>query len=412
MLWLLVVALKSYGQNQDKKRSASFFFVPEILIGKTLKANTDFPQTRLQKAFFISIGKHNNTNDKEWAKQLNYPKTGISLGVIDFGNTEKIGKALTIMPFMEFELFKKNNRNLNLHVGLGGSYIDTQNDEVTNPFNRAITTKINWSFRSFIYYDFLKNRNIDWRFGLGYIHHSNGHTRLPNQGLNSLLASISTKINSNKEKKGFLLEESKKSNTKQTYFSIRTGVGQNVLSEIFNDKKEVYSLAISAGKIINKTFKFGGGIYYRFYEHYYDYIRNGEALVQEQFPFFEDNPYNYATNYGVFGTAEILIDHFGFELDLGVNIFKPFYRIAYQLTEGFSFQNSNNETVVVLGELDSYFEIKRTISSRLGLKYYMLSNNKAPKHNLFIGVHINANLGQADFTELSFGYVRRFSLKK
>ena len=44
------------------------------------------------------------------------------------------------------------------------------------------------------------------------------------------------------------------SNKSQTYISWRVGIGQNVLSEEFNSKKEVYSIAISAGKIINNTF--------------------------------------------------------------------------------------------------------------------------------------------------------------
>jgi hypothetical protein len=66
----------------------------------------------------------------------------------------------------------------------------------------------------------------------------------------------------------------------QTYLSTRFGIGQNILSKEFDTKKEVYSFAMSAGKIINNTFKFGGGFYYRFYEHYYDYINNNEALVE------------------------------------------------------------------------------------------------------------------------------------
>jgi hypothetical protein len=78
--------------------------------------------------------------------------------------------------------------------------MDTQYDTETNPFNRAITTKVNWSFLSFLYYDVFKTDKTDWRFGLGYLHHSNGHTNLPNQGLNSLAASISAKIDSKKKK--------------------------------------------------------------------------------------------------------------------------------------------------------------------------------------------------------------------
>ena len=358
---------------------------------------------------FFSIGKNNNSGDAEWAARLKFPKTGLSLGYTDFGNTDKVGFALTVMPFMEFNILKKKVPKLNLQVGIGTAYINKQFDSISNPFNRAITTKFSWAFRSFLYYDVFDSEKITWRFGVGYLHQSNGHTRLPNQGLNSLAASISARFNTNSEHAQEPTTHNFKSKS-QNYVSARFGIGQNVLSEVFNDKKEVYSFAADYGKIINNTFKFGGGFYYRFYEHYHDYIKNNEALVEEQFPVFRDNPFGYATNFGLYATGELLLSHIGFEFDLGFNIYKPFYKIDWQLNEGYSYE-SNGQVVTVLGELDWYYEIKRTVSTRMGLKYYLWNTKNAPKHNIFIGAHINANLGQADFTDLSIGYVRRFNFK-
>jgi len=400
-----------FTQSATTKDSSSLFFIPEILVGKTMEANTDFPETKLQKNLFLSIGRYNFNSEKEWAARLNYPKTGISFGYTDFGNSEDVGRAFSVLPFIEFSVLKKQIQGLGLQIGFGSSYMDTQYDEITNEFNRAITTKFNWSFRSFLYYDIFKTPTINWRFGLGYLHHSNGHTNLPNQGLNSLAASISAKIDRKKREVSKFEKPVFKSKS-QTYLSFRFGLGQNVLSETFNSKKEVYTISASAGKILNNTFKFGGGFYYRFYEHYYDYINNSETLVEEQFPHFTKNPFGYATAFGLFATSELLMDHVGFEFDLGLNIYKPFYKIDWQLNQGYSYENENGETVEVLGELNWYYEIKRTVSAKMGLKYYLWSTNKAPKHNIFIGAHLNANLGQADFTELSFGYVFRFNLKE
>ncbi|WP_299102616.1 acyloxyacyl hydrolase [uncultured Winogradskyella sp.] len=398
-------------QSTPASNNSFLFFSPEILVGKTLEANTHFPKTKLQKNIFLSLGHYNFNKNKEWAARLNYPKTGISFGYTDFGNSEKVGHAYSILPFIEFSVLKKRIRGLNLLVSFGGSYMDTQYDEITNEFNRAITTKINWSFRSFLYYDIFKTNKIDWRLGLGLIHHSNGHTSLPNQGLNSLAASISAKIDY-KQHEISTLDKPKFKSKSQTYLAFRFGLGQNVLSKEMNTRKEVYSVTASAGTILNNTFKFGGGFYYRFYEHYYDYIINKEALIEEQFPHYTKNPFGYATNFGLFATSELLIDHIGLEFELGLNIYKPFYKIDWQLNQGYSYENGNGETIEVLGELDWYYEIKRTISSRMGLKYYLWTTNNRPKHNIFIAAHINANLGQADFTELSCGYVYRFDLKE
>jgi hypothetical protein len=184
-------------------------------------------------------------------------------------------------------------------------------------------------------------------------------------------------------------------------------VGQNVLSEIFNEKKNVYTAAFNYGKIINNTYKFGFGLYYRFYEHYYDYIKNNEQLVEEDYPIFSVNPFGYATNVVIFANGELLLNHVGIEFQLGLNIYKPFYKIDWRLNQGYAFE-SGDKTIVVEGELDWYYEVKRSISSRLGLNYYLIGTEKKPVHNWFVGAHINANLGQADFPELSLGYVYNF----
>ncbi len=417
VFFLLLLPLLTFSQEKESHKNSTFFIRPEFLTGKTANANDKFPDTDLLTALFVNIGNYNDAKSQEWAYRLKYPKTGITLGAIDLGNRDDLGRAITLMPYASFGLFQKRTDKLNVLVGMGATYFDTQYDINTNRFNKAITTKATWAFRSFLYYDLINSKKVDWKVGLGYLHHSNGHTRLPNQGLNSFLVSvspefkISKKINS--EQPALTDHEVHQRNT-YNYITTRFGIGQNVLSQIFNDKKEVYSFAASYGKVINKTFKFGAGFYYRFYEHYYDYINNNEALVQEQYSIFRTNPFGYATNFGLFGTGEIMLNHVGLEFQLGVNIYKPLYKVDWMLNEGFTYIEDTPEGPVIrstLGELDWYYEVKRTISSRMGLKCYAIGTDKAPKHNLFLGAHINANLGQADFTELSLGYVYSFNYK-
>ena len=271
----------------------------------------------------------------------------------------------------------------------------------------------------FLYYDIIKKKKSNWRVGLGYFHHSNGHTKLPNQGLNSFLFSLSRQSNYNLKKKNKSIIDPvpkpayKKSS--QNFYTIRFGAGQNVFSEVYNDKKEVYTLALSYGKIINKTFKVGIGFYYRFYQHYYDYIKSEGEVVVEQYPHFQGNPYGYASNIGFFVHSELLLGHIGFELELGYNIYKPFYKVEWKLNQGIYWEfdtPDGPEVRYVLGKLDGAYKAKLAISARLGLKYYLISNQKSPKSNFFIALHIKTNLGQADFTELSLGYVKRFEFKK
>lgn len=391
---------------------SDLFYNAEVYLGKTMEANTGFPKTSLQTGAIFSMGSLNKNNAAAWVKQLGVPKSGFSLSFTNFGNSSKLGRAYTFIPYLEFGLFKKKTDNLNLAIGIGGAYIDTQFSNQTNPFNRAISTQFNWAFRSVLYYNIFESSKMDWRLGLGYFHHSNGHTRLPNQGLNSFLFSVSTLIPSKKEAKHPLTEQEKnhKERSRQIFINFQTGIGQNVLTELDITKREVYTITASAGTVLNKTFKFGGGMYYRFLEGYYDYIKNDGELISEQVPHFKDNPYKYATNFGFFGSAELLLSHVGVEWNIGYNVYKPFYKIDYQINQGYSYYDGE-KTVFFLAELDWYYEVKETVSSKLGLKYYAFNTNNSPRNNIFIGAYINSNLGQADFTELCLGYVYRFKLK-
>lgn len=393
----------------------SHFISPEILIGTLSEPNTDFPEVGIQKSFYLSFGAFHNSNNQEWAYRLNHPKTGLSFGFSDYGNAEKVGRSYSILPFTDFGLFESNR--LRLMFGLGMSYHNVQYNIKTNPTNKGISTEFAWAFRGALLYELWRMESSTLKLGINYLHHSNGHVKLPNQGFNSFLIGLAYEMNYNQNYGVIRKIESFAPHKRSTYnfLDVRFGLGQNVLSQIFNDKKAVYTTAFSYGKVINNTYKLSVGAHYRFYEHYYDYIKNEEDLVLERYPQFSENPFGYASNIGIHGSGELLLNHFGAEFQLGLNIYKPAYQVDWILNQGYVFiaYDADNEPYVsvVYGELDWYYEIKRTVSSRLGLKYYLFGTDKQPVHNFYVGAHINANLGQADFNELSFGYVYSFNFK-
>ena len=57
---LLIISNVLSSQNVDNL----YYLSPEILVGKTLPANTDFPNTNLQTALFFSFGMYNLDNDR------------------------------------------------------------------------------------------------------------------------------------------------------------------------------------------------------------------------------------------------------------------------------------------------------------------------------------------------------------
>jgi hypothetical protein len=158
----------------------------------------------------------------------------------------------------------------------------------------------------------------------------------------------------------------------------------------------------------------GVGFYYRFYQNYYNYIVDNERLVQdgEEFDHYKENPWWNASNIGLLASGEVLLNHFGIEGQIGFNLHKPGYNIDWRINEGWSYLPRDYPDNAVLGEYNTNYKLKKLISTRMGIKYYVIANNKDPKNNIFFAFHINTNLGQADYTELSLGYVYNFNFKE
>lgn len=80
---------------------------------------------------------------------------------------------------------------------------------------------------------------------MGYIHYSNGHTRLPNIGLNALMLSTSLSY-ANRKQVAVIKEKEKPSFTRSSYFVLESnaGLGIHGLADQFNTHKNVYSISL------------------------------------------------------------------------------------------------------------------------------------------------------------------------
>ena len=410
-----LILFSIYISIAQEKYTKDFSITPELLFGITGEPNTNFPDRGLQKQVFIRFGWQHTTQADAWASYLKNVKTGLSIGVADLGNSAQLGTIFTFQPFMEFKSFK--SEKFSTSIGFGSSYITKKYNPTTHKFNRAVSTHLNWSFRLFLYYTLLESEAIDWRVGLGYNHNSNGHAKLPNQGYNSFLLSLGAELNPSKPSYKTSTPTERPVKSVSNYFSCRLGYGQNVLSEAFGTKKSVYTLSSDYGKVYNSILKLGVGAYVRFYETYYDYISNNESLVQNgrEFSDLNSNAFTNALNIGISVKGELVLNHIGIEIQGGINVFKPAYKVDWRINKGWGEvpkvipESGGNFR---LGDInEDYYKIKRTISARLGLKYYLINTTKTPTDNVFIGAFINSNLGQADFSELGIGYVKTFSSK-
>lgn len=379
---LFALTANSYSQTNFKRKA---FFEPEYTIGKVIPNYPDtFPSTTVQQGFTINIGS-TRLDTSSWAKYYNFPETGIMIHYANFGNNDVFGQQIGINPYISFNVFNQSKGDYKLKFGLGLAYFSTKFDSTTNYTNNMIGSDLNWDFKLFLYRNLIAKEDFNLRIGFGFSHESNGHTRMPNMGINSALFSLSGQFY---KKKNNLIETPDRikgnyHSPKKFFIQVREGYGWQEQSKSEGPQTgrilPVYATSFGGGYIYDQHIKFRAGITYKFYEHYRTHV------TENDIDNLSDNPTLAASNLVVYLGNEFLMGHVGMDMELGINVYKPFYN---------EYHPANKIATVFM----------RLIATRLGLNLYLFNTHQLPKHNVFLGANINANLGKADFTEFSIGY--------
>lgn len=327
------------------------------------------------------------TDAKSWAPYFNHPEVGVSVLWSFLGNAKVFGSQFSIYPFVNFK-FNSKPKPFFFKFGLGLAHFTTYFDAQTNPDNLAVGAPFSWHFnasfgQTLAYFD-----KGELRLTGGYFHSSNGHTQIPNFGLNSALVGFEYLFSGNKS-----TTERLKLADSPSYWIVehRSGLGFHELaataSPVGTPKYGVFSTGVHVGYVHREHIKYKAGFYARYYNSYYNYLIDnyGSSTIAE------------AGNIYFMAGAEFLLGHVGIDIEGGLNLYKPFFKEFY-------------DTFEHRGNFDYW--TKALFNTRMGLNYYVFDNYSHKKWNVRIGAHINANFGQADFSDASIGVVRRMTNKK
>jgi hypothetical protein len=391
LIGIFLISLTSFCYSQETENKNSYYIEPEYMFGKVIPMSTFFvfPSTGYQQVAALNIGFTNNDTTK-WGKYYNQAESGFLMLYSNLGNNKVLGHQFSLLPFISFNVFNNFKTPFKLKMGAGISYFTSRFDSLGNPNNEIIGSQFTWDIKIFIHKSIYKKGGFNLKLGAGFSHESNGHTRLPNLGVNSPMASITGQFYKQKEDNYIIHKRIKRKNVspKSYYITLEEGLGYHEQDETEGPKmgflKPVYSSDISFAILFNEHIKLRGGFTYRFYKHYYDHI------VENEMEGLIDNPNWSSSNVSFYIGNEFLMGHMSIDLLLGVNLYKPFYRKINQGTEfGLTLQ--------------------KTLLTRIGLNLYLINNHKLPKHNLFLGAHIKANMAKADYTELTLGYTYKLN---
>lgn len=112
---------------------------------------------------------------------------GLGVAYYDFGNPEELGSPLAVYLFQGARIARLSPRlSFNYEWNFGLSFGWKPFDEATNDLNMMMGSKMNAYLNVDFFFNWAVTREVDLSAGFALTHFSNGNTKFPNAGLNSV----------------------------------------------------------------------------------------------------------------------------------------------------------------------------------------------------------------------------------
>lgn len=124
-----------------------------------------------------------------WEAVWGYPDFGVNLFYTTLGNDSINGREWALYPFVRFHILQKKRWGIFQQMGIGAGYVTRKFDLNDNYLNITTGSHLNIHFNFRVGVQVQLNSRMQWRASLNFDHFSNGNSREPNLGLNSICAS-------------------------------------------------------------------------------------------------------------------------------------------------------------------------------------------------------------------------------
>lgn len=386
-LFLFLLLIVGHNILADPNARSLWFAEAGWQTGKLFRMHPGQPVSGLSQGAALTIGIQTR-GAQPWHKPMGYPRLGLSFSVTDGGNDKVFGRQYALVPVIFFTPGKKPRgpAGFEMLLGLGAGFYDRPYHPETNPDNQLYAGKAIWHFQLGFGLTAALRQNMSMQAGMIWTHGSSGHTQLPSVGWNVFAARLSFRGLFSRKVTTYH-HDSTYVTDKKLRFGFRVGAGWMQRGDAFTDQtpgKMYYVLngSFFISRRLGKIWKLQTGIIYRYYQNYARAIRDWQIPVRSSF-LQSSALIGYVGNEFQFG-------RFAFHVDVGANLYKPFFREYFNRVE-----KGSNIT----------FWTQQILITRIGGAFYLLDPYKHPSHNVFIHAHVNANVGQAEFTELGIGYV-------
>jgi hypothetical protein len=336
-------------------------------------------------AFFSSISLNWQVNGKDkWHQLYAYPSGGIDVCYGSFDNPSELGYTFGLVPTLILNS-PKESKFWRAKIGFGAAYFNKPYNAVSNASNYYVGANFaNLTFLS-LFWKKKINKDLYFSYGGAIAHSSNGHTRLPNVGLNLLLLNAGLEIGSTNHKHHYDIEKDKGKLSYATKFGVGMHEFGAMGKAIGGPNYPSYHFSFWVSKSYKNIHLLQAGFTLAYYTSFRDYITS-QSLYDKSINI-------YSSTALIFGGHEFVFGKFSLSTQMGLYVFNPFFIKQKKLE----------------GTWDSVSEkLEAFNSNRLGLIYYPFKKRNTlnnVKNQLMLGAFIKANLAQADLFEYSIGYV-------
>jgi hypothetical protein len=316
-------------------------------------------------------------NESDWAEYYNYPSI---YGSIFFGfpGNHELGYFAGIGPQLLLSKNITEKIDFNLKLGVGLAYHTNPYHLVENPVNMLVGSHFTAIANADLCLNYQINAQNSAGFSIGAFHFSNGHVVLPNIGLN--MPSIGMFYTRHFDEIKTLNENIKpNSNTDyqfKKFISVSAGVHEygSSTKPANGPKYLIKSVSFGISKNKNIANKHYFGVNLMHYNSFQKFIIDQELNI--------GNTFLKSSAANIFWGHEYSFGKFGFYTELGIDIYKPFYRYF----------------VTIYGDKFGAKDIIKSINSnKIGLRY---TSNLVENTKLIYGINLKVNMAQADFIEI------------
>ncbi len=197
MLPVFLWMLSGRVQAQHRFQAANLLFEPRINYGFLIAHHTEM---EIYNSHFPSVEfsiAQATYGRRQWESFYNYPVIGLSYWNAWLGNSQDLGQAHALFPFISFPIAKRDKHEFNLRLGAGLAYLTKKFDRLTNYKYNAIGSHINAAVNLQLEYRWKPLHHLQVSTGFQLMHFSNGSIKTPNYGLNipSVTAGAAFRIN-------------------------------------------------------------------------------------------------------------------------------------------------------------------------------------------------------------------------